>query len=118
MASKKRRFEQLQAAAAAPQEKKTYVDPFQQQVVPRLEDVGKKLEGKGRTIMYGIGALVLVVVVGLLFMNWSRRSSGAAQAALGKAIEISTAQISETGTPAGSTQKSYKTEKERADAAI
>ena len=61
MSSKKRRFEQLQAAAAtAPTDKPRYVDPFQQQVVPRIEEVGKKLEGKGRTILYGVVALVVV----------------------------------------------------------
>ncbi|MEO7660084.1 MAG: hypothetical protein ABIV48_10760, partial [Pyrinomonadaceae bacterium] len=42
----------------------------------------------------------------------------AAQTALGKAIEISKTRISETGAPAGSTEKSFKSEKERADAAI
>src|SRR5438105_15322125 len=102
MASKKRRFEQLQAAAAAPREKKSYVYPFQQQVVPRIENVGKLLEGKGKMITYALGALVLVVVIVLVIMSLSRRSSGAAQAALGKAIETSSAQISETIAPAGS----------------
>lgn len=118
MATKKRRFEQLQAAAAVPQEKKIYVNPLQQQVDERLEDVSKKLEGKGRTILYGIGAVVVLVILVMLFMKWSARSGGAAQAALGKAIETSQAQISDTGAPAGSTQKTYKTEKERAEAAI
>jgi tetratricopeptide (TPR) repeat protein len=118
MATKKRRFEQLQAAAAAPREKATYVDPFQQQVVPRLEEVGKKFEGKGRTIMYMIGGLILVVIIAMLLMSWSRRSGAAAQTALGKAIETSQAQISETGPLAGSTQKTFKTEKERSEAAI
>lgn len=118
MATKKRRFEQLQAAAAAPKEKKTYVDPFQSQVVPRIEEAGKKLEGKGRTILYGIAALVLVLIIGAIFMNWSRKSGAAAQSALGKAIETSQAQISETGPAAGSTEKTFKTEKERSEAAI
>ncbi len=118
MAKKKRRFEQLQAAAATPKEKKTYVDPLQQQVVPRLEEVGKKLEGKGRTVLYGMGAIVLIVLAVVVFMRITRNSSAAAQTALGKAIETSQAQISETGTPAGSTAKTYKTERERAEAAI
>ena len=118
MSSKKRRFEQLEAAAAAPKEKKTYVDPFQQQVVPRIEEVGKKLEGKGRTILYGLAALVVLAFVVVVFTNYSRRSAGDAQTALGKAIETSQAKISETGTPAGSTEKSFKSEKERAEAAI
>ena len=118
MARKKRRFEQLEAAAATPQEKKIYVNPLQKQVDERLEDVSKKLEGKGRTILYGIGAVVVLIILVTLFMKWSARSNGAAQSALGKAIETSQAQISETVPPAGSTAKTYKSEKERAEAAI
>src|SRR3954447_20107280 len=96
MASKKRRFEQLQAAAAtAPQQKKTYVDPFQQQVVPRIEDFGKRFEGKGRTILYAIGGLIAVIIVAAIIMSISRGSNTTAQAALGKAIETSQAQITD-----------------------
>lgn len=118
MARKKRRFEQLEAAAAKPKEKKIYVNPLQERVDHRLEDVGKKLEGKGKTILYGIGAAVVVAILVVLFMRWSRGSEAAAQTALGKAITTSQAQISETGPPAGSTAKTFKTEKERAEAAI
>lgn len=117
--SKKRRFEQLQAAAAAaPAEQKRYVDPFQQQVVPRIEEVGKKLEGKGRTILYAVGALAVLAVIVAVFLNYSRRTSGEAQTTLGKAIETSTATVSEAPQPAGSTVKTFKTERERAEAAI
>ena len=118
MARKKRRFEQLEAAAAAPQEKKIYVNPLQKHVDERLEEVSKKLEGKGRTVLYGVAAVIVLLLVVMLFMRSNSRSGGAAQTALGKAIETSQAQISETGTPVGATQKTYKTEKERADAAI
>lgn len=118
MATKKRRFEQLQAAAAVPQEKKIYVNPLQKEVDERLEDVSKKLEGKGRTILYGIGAVVVLVILVMLFMKWSARSGGAAQTALGKAIETSTGAISDTPPPPGSTRKTFKTEKERSEAAM
>lgn len=118
MARKKRRFEQLEAAAAAPKEKKTYVDPFQEQVLPKIEGFGKQFEGKGRTILYAIGALVVLLLIVFVFVRWSRSSSSAAQAALGSAIETSQAQISETGTPVGSTAKTFKSEQERANAAI
>jgi hypothetical protein len=116
--AKKRRFEQLEAAASAPKEKKKYVDPFQAQVVPRIEEAGKKLEGKGKTILYGIGALVLVGLLVFIVLKWTRGSGAQAQAALGKAIATSQAQISDTGTPPTSSAKTYKTEKERAEAAI
>src|SRR5258706_9537471 len=118
MARKKRRFEQLEAAAAAPKEKKIYTNRIQKEVSERLDEVGKKLEGKGRTALYGLAALVVVIILVLLFMRWSRGSNAAAQTALGKAIETSQAPISETGAPAGSTQKTCKTEKERSEAAI
>lgn len=120
MASKKRRFEQLQAAAAnAPAETKKYVDPFQQQVVPKIEDFGKKLEGKGRTILYGVGAAVVVLLLIFFVMRWSRSSSGEAQRALGKAIETSQSRVTDTpAAPGTTTEKTFKTDKERAEASI
>lgn len=118
MARKKRRFEQLQAAAATPTEKKTYVDPFQQRVVPHLESFGEKLAGKGRTMLYGLAAVAVLGVLIWFFVRYMNTSGGAAQTALGKAIETSQARISETGPTAGSTDKTFKTEKERAETAI
>ncbi len=120
MAQKKRRFQQLQAAAAsaAPRDNRVYTNPVQKQVSERLDEVGKAFEGKGRMVLYIVVALVVVAVVGLLAMNWSRRTNSAAQSALGSAIETSQARISDTGAPAGSTEKTFKTEKERSEAAI
>ena len=120
MASKKRRFEQLQAAAAsAPTETKRYVDPFQQQVVPKIEDFGKRFEGKGRTILYGVVAAIVLVILIFFVMRWSRSSSGEAQRALGKAIETSQFRVTDTpAAPGSNAEKTFKTEKERAEAAI
>ncbi len=118
MARKKRRFEQLEAAAATPKDKPIYINPVQQRVNERLEDVGKRFEGRGRTLLYGVAALVVLAILIMLFMNWNRRSDAEAQTALGKAIEIQNATISETPPLAGSNQRSYTTEKERAEAAI
>lgn len=118
MARKKRRFEQLEAAAATPKEKKIYVNPLQEKVDNRLDEVGQRLEGKGKTILYGLGALAVVLILVFVVLRWSRGTETAAQTALGKAITTATAPISETGTLAGSSVKSYKTERERAEAAI
>ncbi len=118
MARKQRRFEQLAAAATKPAEKVSYQDPIQQQVNKKLEDVGQKFEGKGKTILYGIAAAVLVLIIGVIGYSYMKRSAGAAQAALGKAIETSQARVTDQPLPAGSTDKTFKTEKERADAAI
>jgi tetratricopeptide (TPR) repeat protein len=116
--ARKRRFEQLEAAASAPQEKKTYVDPLQQRLLPRVEEAGKKLEGKGRTILYAVIGLVVLALIGWFVLRTMNKSGGAAQAALGKAIETSQAQVTDAPQPATSTAKTYKTEKERAEAAI
>ena len=118
MARKKRRFEQLQAAAAAPKDNRIYTNPVQKQVSDKLDVVGKQLEGKGKTVLYGIAGLIVLIILVTLFMNWSRRSNGAGQAALGKAIETSQLQVTDTPPAAGSTQKTFKTEKERSEAAI
>lgn len=118
MARKKRRFEQLQAAAATPKERKIYTNKIQEQANERLDEFGKRLEGKGRTILYGLGAVVVVLILVFFFVRWNRSSSGAAQFALGQAIQTSQAPVTETDPPAGSTTKTFKTEKARAEASI
>jgi tetratricopeptide (TPR) repeat protein len=120
MARKKRRFEQLEAAAATvePKDKKRYQDPFQENVSRKLEDVGKKFEGQGRTVLYGLAALVVLIVLASIFYIWNKRSDAAAQTALGKAIETSQAAVSASPPPAGSTAKTFKTGKERAEASV
>ena len=106
-------------ATATPEKKETprYQDPFQERAGRVLEDTGKKLEGHGRTILYGLGALAVLGIIGWLIYSYSNRTSSAAQSALGKAIETSQAQVTDAP-PAGSTEKTYKSEKERSEAAI
>ena len=118
MARKKRRIEPVAVATSETKDKPRYQDRFQQRVGGTIEGAGKKLEGQGRNILYGLAALaVLAVIVSIIYM-WSGRSNAAAQAALGRAIEISQTRVSADPVPAGSTEKTYKTEKERAEAAI
>jgi predicted negative regulator of RcsB-dependent stress response len=117
MARKKRRFETVATATPEKKEVPRYQDPFQERAGRVLEDAGKKFEGHGRTILYGLAALAVLGIIGWLIYSYTGRTSAAAQAALGKAIETSQAQVTDTP-PAGSTEKTYKTEKERAEAAI
>ena len=118
MARKKRRLEPIAVAAPESKEKVRYEDEFQNKVGHKVEEFGKKLEGQGRNILYGLAALVVLGIIVWFIYAWSSRSSAAAQAALGKAIETSQAQVTETAPPPGSTAKTFKTEKERAEAAI
>jgi len=120
MARKKRQVpEQFKAPVQIADKPKTaYQDEFQTGVNKRVEDFGKKFEGKGRNLLYGLAALAVLAVLVGIFFAWNRRSEAAAQTALGKAIETAQAQVSDTPAPAGSTAKVFKTEKERAEAAI
>lgn len=118
MSRKKRRFEQLEANASKPREKVSYRDPFQEKVGERVEQIGSRFQGQGRNILYAVCALAVIGLLIGIFYLWNSRSNAAAQAALGKAIETSQASVSPSPATAGSTQKSFKTERERAEAAI
>lgn len=117
MANKKRRFGPVAGAEDQPKDV-TYEDRFQKTVGRGVEGFGKAIEGRGRTILYIIGALVVVGIIVFVIASWSRRSSSEAQTALGRAIEIAEARVTSVPMPAGSTEKTFKTEKDRADAAI
>jgi tetratricopeptide (TPR) repeat protein len=118
MPRKKRRFEQLEANASKPKEDVSYRDPFQEKVGNRVEDLGHRFQGQGRNILYGIGALVVILAVAGIFYLWSSRTNATAQAALGRAIETSQAIVSPSPLPAGSAQRSFRSQRERAEAAI
>ncbi len=95
-----------------------YRDEFQKDVGSRLEELGSKLEGQGRNIMYGLAAIAVLAVLAGIFYTWNRRTNNAAQTALGEAIETSQAMVTDAPLPAGSTTKVFKTEKARAEAAV
>lgn len=98
-------------------QKPRYQDPFQEKIGAQLEKAGKIFEGQGRNILYGIGALAVLGILIWLILLWNNSSSQKAQAALGRAMETQQAQIIESP-PAGSTEKTFKTEADRAQAAI
>lgn len=120
MARKKREIpQQFQNPVQQDDKKKpVYQDDFQQTVNKKIESVGKQFEGKSKNILYGIAAVAVLAVLIGIFYAWNRRSNSQAQSALGKAIETSSAQVTDSPLPAGSTAKTFKTEKERAEASI
>jgi hypothetical protein len=118
MARKKRIFDQVPQTTAEPKEKVRYEDPFQKAVGKKVEDAASIFEGQGRNILYGLAAAVVLGLVIWIIYSWSGRSSAEAQTALGKAIETSQSQISVTPPLAGSTQKTFASQKERAEASI
>ena len=117
MARKKRTPE----AVLPTEEKKEipqYRDAFQSTMIKKVEDAQKKLEGKGKTALYTVAAIAVLLIVVAIFWRWSGSNDAKAQAALGKAIETSQAQVTDVPAAAGSTLKTFKTEKERAEASI
>lgn len=118
MARKKRRFEQIPAAKPATGEKPRYQDAFQRSVGQSIEEAGKKLEGHGRNLLYGAGAVLVLAAVIWIGYVWMNSSNTEAQTELGKAIETSQAAISDLPVPAGSTIRTFKTRQERAEEAI
>ena len=118
MARKKRSIVTTVAPEPDAKNKPRYRDSFQQNVGKKVEEVGKQLEGHRKNILYGIAAVAVLAVIIGIFYAWNARSKAAAQAALGKAIETSEAQVTTVPAPAGSTVKTFKTAKERSEAAI
>jgi predicted negative regulator of RcsB-dependent stress response len=122
MATRKKRIQEVTPATpagTATKETPRYQDAFQRKSERRIEEVSRKVEGKGRTILYALGALAVLAILLGIFVSWNRRSNAAAQTALGKAIETSEAQVTTQPPLAGApNEKTFKTEKERAEAAI
>jgi tetratricopeptide (TPR) repeat protein len=118
MARKKRSVVTTVAPQADAKTTARYQDTFQQNVGKKFEEVGKTLEGKGRNLLYGLGALVVLAILVGIYFTWISRTNAAAQAALAKAIETSEAAISNNPIPAGSTTKQFKTARERSQTAI
>ena len=118
MARKKRVLPQFQAPVVEDNKNKpVYRDDFQKNVGGRVREFGKQFEGKGKNFVYGLAAVAVLAILIGIFFAWNRRSNNTALTALGKAIETSEAQVTEVPAP-GSTGKTFKTDKERAEAAI
>lgn len=119
MAIRKKRTvaQQFQTPTPDTKTKTVYQDEFQSNVNKKVEDFGKQFEGRGRTILYGLAALAVLAVLISIFTVWNRRSNAEAQTALGRAIETSQAQVTESPDPT-LIGKTFPTEKARSEAAV
>ncbi|MCY7376630.1 MAG: tetratricopeptide repeat protein [Pyrinomonadaceae bacterium] len=120
MATRKKRTvaQQFQAPAPDTKPKTVYQDEFQSNVSQKVENFGRQFDGKGKTILYGIAALAVLAVLIGIFTAWNRRSNAEAQTALGRAIETSQAQVTESPDPTNLSAKTFSTEKARSEAAV
>lgn len=92
-------------------------DRFRDTTMGFFDRLGELLEGKGRTILYALGGVILAGILILLFVKWSNKKSDEASQALGRAITLSTADINPTPI-AGSTDPTFGSEYDRAQRAI
>jgi len=92
-------------------------DRFRDTTMGFLDRLGELLEGRGRTILYGLGGALLAGILIIVVVKWSNRKADEARQALGRAITISTADINPTPIP-GSTEPTFGSEFERAQRAI
>jgi len=92
-------------------------DRFRDTTMGFFDRLGNLLEGRGRTILYGLGGVLLAGLIVILFVKWSHRKRDEAQQALGRAITISKSTVSTTPVP-GSTEPTFGSEKERAQRSI
>ena len=92
-------------------------DRFRDTTMGLLDRLGDLLEGKGRTILYGLGGIFAVVLIVTFFVKWNNRKNDEAQQALGRGITIAKAPVM-AAAPPGSDELVFPTEKERSQRAI
>jgi hypothetical protein len=92
-------------------------DQFRDTTMAVLDRVGDRLAGKGRNILYGIVAVILIAALVGLFVRWRNRKADEARAALGRAIAITQTPVSSASTP-GTPVEHFSSEQERAQKAI
>ena len=92
-------------------------DRFRDTTMGFFDRLGDALEGRGRTILYALGGLILAAIIVTVFVKWSNRKSDEARQALGRAITITNSPVL-TNPIAGSTGPTFSSEKERAQRAI
>lgn len=96
-------------------------DKFRDTAGKIFDRVTDRLEGKGKTILYGIvGVAVLAALIGF-WIKWNHRKTDEAQRALGRAIAIASAPVQSANQltpPANPNGLTFTSEQERAQKAI
>ena len=81
--------------------------------------LAERVAGRGKQILYGIGAVVIIALAGYGIYRWQQRHTQEAERALGRGITIMSAQVSATPTPGSSAgDLTFASETERAQKAI
>lgn len=92
-------------------------DRFRDTTMLVADRLAGRVAGRGRQILYGLLAVVLIAAAVYGIVRWRNKHNGEAEQALGRAIAITRAEISTTPPP-NSKDPVFGTEQERAQRAI
>jgi hypothetical protein len=93
-------------------------DKFRDTTLGYADRIVHRAEGRGRTILYLLAAVVAAGILFFVYSWWQEGRSDAARLALGKAIEVADAPVV-TGTPEpNQTGPTFPSERERAQKAV
>lgn len=90
-------------------------DKFRDTTMGLLDRLGNQLEGKGKTILYGLGGLLLAAILIFVGVRWNNRKNDEAREAMGRAIAITTTPVSASGL---SIPGNFTSDRERSQRAV
>ncbi|HEX8422073.1 MAG TPA: hypothetical protein VF634_01615 [Pyrinomonadaceae bacterium] len=93
-------------------------DKFREKTLAQFDRVGDRLEGKGRTLLYALAALVGLALLAGIYSWWSGRKAEEATRALGRVTEIVNATVSPSPVTGPAGGLSFTSEKERAQRVV
>jgi tetratricopeptide (TPR) repeat protein len=93
-------------------------DRFRDTAMSVFDRLGDRLEGKGKTILYGLIGLVVVGALVAFYVSWSNRKKDEARRALGRAIAIAATPVSPMAPSIDPNAPTFTNERERAEKAI
>jgi hypothetical protein len=94
-------------------------DRFRDATMLLADRLAERVAGRGRQILYGLGAVVIIALAGYGVYRWQQRHTQEAERALGRGINIMSAQVSASPAPGATAgDLTFTSESERAQKAI
>lgn len=93
-------------------------DRFRDTTLSVFDRLADRLEGKGKTILYGLIGLVVIAALFGFYVTWNNRKKDEARRALGRAITIAAAPVAPIAPQVDPNAPKFNSERERAEKAI
>jgi hypothetical protein len=95
-------------------------DPLREKTLGFFEQLGDRLEGRGKAILYGLGGLIVAAALVYAFASWREKKANEAQQALARAIDIADSPVAGQQSPDAPPKpgaQTFSSERERAQRA-